>query len=90
MQKWYESRLILNILILLMLISAIFYFVFQQQIGLPLFLGFGTVIMIRGVIKITMRMRDTKQKNQKHRRENEKKILHQIKRNQCSWNGYTP
>ncbi len=65
MQKWYENRLLLNIFIVLMSISALLYFVFQQQIGLLLFLIFGTVIMIRGVIKITIRMRATKQKKPK-------------------------
>ncbi len=65
MHKWYENRLLLNVFFLLMLISALLYFGFQQKIGLPLFLFFGTAIMIRGVVKITMRMRATKQKQSK-------------------------
>ena len=60
MHKWYENTALLNILIVLMSISAVVYFFLQWKIGLPLLLIFGTLIMIRGVIKITMRMRASK------------------------------
>lgn len=60
MHKWYENTALLNTLIVLMSISAVVYFFLQQKIGLPLLLIFGTIIMIRGVIKITMRMRASK------------------------------
>lgn len=60
MPKWYENTVILNTLIILMSISAVVYFFLRWKIGLPLLLIFGTLIMIRGVIKITMRMRASK------------------------------
>ena len=60
MHKWYENTTLLNTLIVLMTISAVVYFFLQWNIGLPLLLIFGTLIMIRGVIKITMRMRASK------------------------------
>ncbi len=57
MQKWYENRTLLNILIFLMIAFFILYFLYQWRWGMSLFLIFGAAIMIRGVIKITMRMR---------------------------------
>ena len=67
MRKWYENTALLNILIVLMLISFIAYYFFHWRWGLPLFLSFGTAIMVRGVVKITMRMRGktTQHKSQK-------------------------
>ena len=62
MQKWYENRVLLNILIVLMFICFVAYFFYRWNWGLPLFLTFGTAIMIRGVTKITMRMRKNKTK----------------------------
>ena len=66
MQKWYENKTILNILIILMIVFFILYFFFQWRWGMPLFLVFGTTIMIRGVTKITMRMRGNKNKDNSH------------------------
>lgn len=60
MQKWYENRTLLNAFIVLMVVSFIVYFFFRGEWGLPLFLAFGAAIMIRGVVKITMRMRAAK------------------------------
>ncbi|MDE0553315.1 MAG: hypothetical protein OXI24_03815 [Candidatus Poribacteria bacterium] len=65
MQKWYENRKLLNTLIVLMCVSFVAYFFFQWRWGMPLFLIGGTAIMVRGVVKITMRMR-----NRKRRKEN--------------------
>lgn len=62
MQKWYENRALLNILIVLMVVCFIAYYFSHWKWGLPLFLIFGTAIMIRGVTKITMRMRDNRTK----------------------------
>lgn len=69
MQKWYENRTLLNISILLMIICFVSYYFYQWRWGLSLFLTFGTVIMIRGVVKITMRMRDNKIKSEKRTEE---------------------
>lgn len=60
MQKWYENNKLLNTLIVLMCVSFIAYFFFQWKWGLPLTLCLGTAIMVRGVVKITMRMRNRK------------------------------
>ena len=62
MQKWYENKALLNILIVLMVVCFIAYYYYDWNRGLPLFLTFGTAIMIRGVTKITMRMRENKTK----------------------------
>ena len=62
MQKWYEHRKLLNTFIVLMCISFIAYFFFHWKWGLLLFLCSGTAIMVRGVVKITMRMRSKKHK----------------------------
>jgi len=60
MQKWYENRTLLNAFIGLMVVSFISYFFFHWNWGMHLFLAFGTAIMVRGVVKITMRMRANK------------------------------
>ena len=65
MQKWYENKTLLNTFIALMSVSFIAYFFFHWKWGLPLFLCGGTVIMVRGVVKITMRMRSRK-KHKEH------------------------
>ena len=62
MQKWYENRKLLNTFIALMCVSFIAYFFFHWRWGLPLFLSAGTAIMVRGVVKITMRMRRRRRK----------------------------
>ena len=62
MQKWHENKALLNILIVLMTVCFIAYYLYHWYWGLPLFLTFGTAIMIRGVTKITMRMRENKTK----------------------------
>ena len=73
MQKWYENRTLLNTFIGLMCISFTAYFFFDWKLGLPLTLCFGTAIMVRGVVKITMRMR-------MNRGSNEKKNVHKTER----------
>jgi uncharacterized membrane protein AbrB (regulator of aidB expression) len=65
MQKWYENKTLLNTLIGLMCACFIAYFFFHWKWGLPLFLGAGTAIMVRGVVKITMRMRANRRRNEK-------------------------
>ncbi|MYB95525.1 hypothetical protein F4054_22000 [Candidatus Poribacteria bacterium] len=65
MQKWYENRKLLNTFIASMCVSFITYFFFQWKWGLPLTLFLGTAIMVRGVVKITMRMRMNRGKNEK-------------------------
>ena len=67
MQNWYENRTLLNIFIIAMVTCFIAYYFYNRQWGLPLFLSFGTAIMIRGVVKITMRMR---RNNPKHKSQN--------------------
>jgi len=64
MQKWYENRKLLNTFIALMCVSFIAYFFFQWKWGLPLTLCTGTAIMVRGVVKITMRMRSSKSRKE--------------------------
>jgi hypothetical protein len=73
MQKWYENKTLLNTLIVLMCVSFIAYFFFHWEWGLPIFLIVGTAIMVRGVVKITMRMRA-------NRRRDEKTKVHKIER----------
>ena len=62
MQKWYENRILLNTAIALMAAGFIAYFFLQWRWGLPLFLALGTAIMIRGLVRITARMRANKRK----------------------------
>ncbi len=69
MSNWYENRTLLNIFIVLMVASFITYFIFDWTWGLPLFLTFGSAIMIRGVIKITMRMRSNSTKHESQNKE---------------------
>lgn len=61
MKKWYENRTLLNAAILIMIVGFIAYILRQppqmKELGLVIFLTAGTLIMIRGVVKITMRMR---------------------------------
>lgn len=57
MHQWYENTTLLNIFIICMVVCIVTYFFFQWQMGLYLFLFSGTAIMIRGVTKITIRMR---------------------------------
>ena len=63
MQKWYRNKALLNTLILIMVLGFIGY-LFRpslqiKQWGLIAFLVAGTLVMIRGVVKITMGMRKT-------------------------------
>ena len=69
MQKWYENRALLNTFIGLMGVSFIAYFFFHWKWGMPLFLALGTAIMIRGVVKITMRMRANKTCRDSHNKD---------------------
>ncbi len=69
MQKWHENKVLLNILIVLMVVCFIAYYFYRWNLGLPLFLIFGTAIMIRGLTKITMRMRSNKTKPDSQNRE---------------------
>lgn len=69
MQKWYENRALLNTFIGLMGVSFISYFFFHWKWGMPLFLALGTAIMIRGVVKITMRMRANKARRDSHNKD---------------------
>ncbi len=66
MKKWYENKTLLNAAILIMIVGFIAYMLRQppqmKQLGLVIFLTAGTLIMIRGVVKITMRMRGVDQK----------------------------
>ena len=61
MKKWYENKILLNAAILIMIVGFIAYILQQppqmKQLGLVIFLTVGTLIMIRGVVKITMGMR---------------------------------
>lgn len=62
MQKWYTNKILLNALILIMVVGFIGYLLPYPQIkqlGLTVFLVAGTLVMIRGVVKITMGMRKT-------------------------------
>ena len=69
MQKWYENKKLLNTFIVLMCASFGAYHFFQQEWGLPLTLFLGTAIMVRGVVKITMRMRKRNEKTNVHKTE---------------------
>ena len=60
MEKWYVSKTVLNGLAIIVLIGFLAY-VFQpsplvKRLGLIFFLTAGTLVMVRGVIKITMGM----------------------------------
>ena len=62
MGTWYENRFLLNTFILIMVVAFVM-FMFQRSTqigrwGLVIFLTSGTLIMIRGVVRITMRMRE--------------------------------
>jgi hypothetical protein len=61
MEKWYISKAFLNTLLVIMAVGFIAYFLRQParvpQLGLVIFLAAGTLIMVRGVLKITMGMR---------------------------------
>jgi hypothetical protein len=61
MEKWYVSKAFLNTLLIVMAVGFLAYFLRKpaqiQQLGLVIFLTAGTLIMVRGVIKITMGMR---------------------------------
>ncbi len=62
MQKWYTNKILLNTLIFIMIVGFIGYLLPSPQIkqlGLIVFLVAGTMVMIRGVVKITMGMRKT-------------------------------
>lgn len=63
MQKWYTNKILLNTLILIMVVGFVGYLfrpsVQIKQLGLIIFLVAGTLVMIRGVVKITMGMRKT-------------------------------
>ena len=62
MQKWYTNKVLLNTLILIMIVGFIGYLLPSPQIkplGLIIFLIAGTMVMIRGVVKITMGIRKT-------------------------------
>lgn len=72
MQKWYENRILLNTAVALMAAGFIAYFFLQWHWGLPLFLALGTAIMIRGIVKITARMRANKrQQNPRNKNKDE-------------------
>ena len=62
MQKWYTNKVLLNTLIFIMIVGFIGYLLPSPQIkklGLIVFLVAGTLVMIRGVVKITMSIRKT-------------------------------
>ena len=62
MQKWYTNKILLNTLIFIMIGGFIGYLLPSPQIkqlGLIVFLVAGTMVMIRGVVKITMGLRKT-------------------------------
>ena len=62
MQKWYTNKILLNTLIFIMIVGFIGYLLPSPQIkqlGLIVFLVAGTMVMIRGVVKITMGLRKT-------------------------------
>ncbi len=63
MQKWYTNKVLLNTLILIMVVGFMGYLLRPslqiKQLGLIIFLFVGTLVMIRGVVKIMMGMRKT-------------------------------
>ena len=60
MDKWYVSKTVLNGLAIVMLIGFLAYFVqpspLVKRLGLVFFLTAGTLVMVRGVVKINMGM----------------------------------
>lgn len=60
MDKWYVSKTVLNGLAIVMLIGFLAYFFLPsplvKRLGLIFFLTAGTLVMVRGVVKITMGM----------------------------------
>lgn len=68
MQKWYTNKILLNTLIFIMIVGFIGYLLPSPQIkqlGLIIFLVAGTLVMIRGVVKITMGMRKAGRESQR-------------------------
>lgn len=61
MGTWYENKVLLNTFITIMVVSFLMFIVQRStpigRWGLVIFLTAGTMIMIRGVVRITMRMR---------------------------------
>ena len=61
MRKWYTSKGALNVLIFIMVVGFAAYMYKQsphiERSGLVIFLTGGTLILIRGIVKITMGMR---------------------------------
>jgi len=61
MGTWYENKTLLNTFILIMAIAFMTYMLQRSTYigrwGLVIFLAAGTLIVIRGVVRITMRMR---------------------------------
>jgi len=60
MGTWYENKTLLNTFILIMVIAFMTCMLQRSthigQWGLGIFIGVGTLIIIRGVARITMRM----------------------------------
>lgn len=69
MQKWYTNKVLLNALIFVMVIGFMGYLLRPsiqiKQLGLIIFLVAGTLVMIRGVVKITMGIRKTRRESQR-------------------------
>lgn len=69
MQKWYKNKVFLNALIFIMVVGFMGYLLRPsiqiKQLGLIIFLVVGTLVMIRGVVKITMGMRKTGRESQR-------------------------
>ncbi len=69
MQKWYTNKILLNTLIFIMVVGFMGYLIRPsiqiKQLGLIIFLVAGTLVMIRGVVKITMGMRKTRRESQR-------------------------
>lgn len=69
MQKWHTNKVLLNALIFVMVIGFMGYLLRPsiqiKQLGLIIFLVAGTLVMIRGVVKITMGMRKTRRESQR-------------------------
>lgn len=63
MQTWYTNKVLLNTLILIMVVGFMGYLLRPaaqiKQLGLIVFLVAGTIVMIRGVVKIMMGIRKT-------------------------------
>ena len=69
MQKWYTNKVLLNALIFVMVIGFMGYLLRPsiqiKQLGLIIFLVAGTLVMIRGIVKITMGIRKTRRESQR-------------------------